>query len=71
MRRIVGRVLLIVQASLIALCLYAIVDAYVTPYQSEWLTADAFVPFFLVAMLLLVFGMLLTWAVMQRARRQQ
>lgn len=71
MRRFVGRVLLIVQASLIALCLCAIVDAYVTPYQSEWLTADAFVPFIFVAMVLLCFGLLLTWAFMQRTRRQQ
>lgn len=43
------RVLLTLQAGLIALCVYYIVDAYVTPYVSEWLTADAFVPYLVLA----------------------
>lgn len=71
MGRIVGRVLLIAQACLIVLCVYGIADSYTTPYKSEWLTSDAFVPFYLVAMLVLGFGMLITYALMQRVQRNQ
>lgn len=48
------------QAGLIAFCIYHIVDAYVTPYVSEWLTADAFVTYLVVATLFFGFCMFLT-----------
>ncbi len=59
------RVLLSLQTGLIALCVYHIVDAYVTPYSSEWLTADAFVPYLIVAILFIGSCMYLTSRVLR------
>lgn len=61
-----GRVLLILQTGLLAVCVYGIVHSYTAPYKSEWLTADAFVPYYLLAMLILGFGMFLTWLLIRR-----
>jgi hypothetical protein len=47
--RLVARALMAIQTAYFLLCVYGIVEAYTTPYTSEWLTGDAFAPFFLVA----------------------
>lgn len=70
MVRAAGRILLVLQAALILLCLYGIVDAYVTPYKSEWLTADAFVPHYVIIALFCGLGILLTWSFMRSSQRR-
>ncbi len=47
MKRDACTILMIVQGLLFALSIYAIIDAYVAPYESEWLTGAALVPLFL------------------------
>jgi hypothetical protein len=54
------RLLLVLQSGLVAFCIYYIIDAYTTPYVSEWLTADAFVPYLVVAILFFLGSMFLT-----------
>jgi hypothetical protein len=68
--RTVGWIFLMLQGALMALFIYGIIDSYVTPYTSEWLTADAFVPFYIVATLFLGLGMFLTWHLMRRTARR-
>lgn len=69
-RLILRRVLLIIQGTLFVLCVYAIIDAYMMPYTSEWLTADVFVPFYLLAMFVLLCGMWSTSLLTRRAQRR-
>ncbi len=61
--------LMIAQGLLFALSVYSIIDAYVTPYQSEWLTGDAFVPFYLAFAFLAVVCFFLTRRIMRSTHR--
>jgi hypothetical protein len=58
--RNVGRTLQLLQLALILFFVYQIADAFFTPYQSEWLTADAFVPGLILAILIYGFCFLAT-----------
>jgi len=60
MLRIACRVLLTLQAGLVIFCIYHIVDAFSSPYQSEWLTGTFLVPYLAVAILFYAFCMFLT-----------
>lgn len=42
-------------------CAYHIVDALTTPYESEWLTATAFVPYLITALLFYGFCAFITY----------
>jgi hypothetical protein len=68
--RTAGWAFLGLQGALIALFIYGIIDSYVTPYTSEWLTADAFVPFYILGMLFLGLCMFLTWHLLRRTARR-
>ena len=46
--------------------IYGIIDPYGTPYTSEWLTADAFVPYYFFGALLLGLCMFFTWQMIRR-----
>lgn len=62
--RNVGRTLQFLQLGLILFFVYHIVDAFITPYQSEWLTVEAFVPGLILAILFYSFCLLVTqWVV--------
>ena len=62
--RLIGRILQALQAELILFCIHHILAAYITPYQSEWLTADALLPGLIIAVLLYSFCLLVTqWVV--------
>lgn len=59
-----GRALQLMQLGLVVFFLYHILDAYITPYRSEWLTADALVPSLVLAILWYSFCLLATqWVV--------
>lgn len=61
--------LMVAQGILFALCVYWTIDAYATPYQSEWLTSDAFVPYFLLIAGLSVLCFFLTRLIMRSTHR--
>ncbi len=62
--RTLGRTLQVLQLGLILFFVYHIADAFIAPYQSEWLTADAFVPGLIIAVLFYSFCLLATqWIV--------
>lgn len=59
-----GRILQVLQSGLILFFVYHIVDAYLTPYQSEWFMPDAFVPGLILAILFYAFCLLaIQWVV--------
>ncbi len=58
--RIPGRTLQVLQLGLILFFVYHIVGAFITPYHSEWLTADALVPGLIIAVLLYSFCLMAT-----------
>jgi ABC-type methionine transport system permease subunit len=67
--RSLGYILLLLQGGLVGVFLYHMVDTYVTPYKSEWLTPDAFVPYLILFALFFGFCMFLTWRVICDQRR--
>lgn len=58
--RIVMGLLFVVQVAVVVLCILGVVEACTVPYHSEWLAADAFVPYLLAVLVLLVPCMWLT-----------
>lgn len=63
--RILGRTLQVLHVVLLLFLVYQIVAAHTVPSQSEWLTADAFVPGMILGILLYAFCFLVTqWVIM-------
>jgi hypothetical protein len=55
-----ARGLQMLQVALILFFFYHIADAYITPYHSEWLSADAFMPGLIIGILFYTFCLLAT-----------
>lgn len=63
-----GLVLIALQAGVVAIFVHQIITDLSRPYVSEWLTADAFVPYYILFALFYGLCMFLTWWVMRDHR---